>query len=48
MRLFQAFQDIRLMLVPVFLVALHAGMSGLMLYTNSVVFFVLRDVIGTR
>eukprot|EP00281_Chroomonas_sp_CCMP1168_P025449 CAMPEP_0206226332 /NCGR_PEP_ID=MMETSP0047_2-20121206/8044_1 /ASSEMBLY_ACC=CAM_ASM_000192 /TAXON_ID=195065 /ORGANISM="Chroomonas mesostigmatica_cf, Strain CCMP1168" /LENGTH=129 /DNA_ID=CAMNT_0053649431 /DNA_START=92 /DNA_END=478 /DNA_ORIENTATION=+ len=46
-RLYSAFQDLRMLLVPAFLVAAHLGLSCLLLYTNSVIFHVLRDIIGT-
>ena len=46
-RLFRTFHDLRMLLIPIFLVGLHTGMSCLMLFTNSVIFLVLRDVVGT-
>ena len=45
-KLFRCFQDVRLLLVPAFLVLMHLGLSCLMLFVPSVLMVVLRDMLA--
>jgi hypothetical protein len=46
LKLFRVFQDVRLLLVPAFLVLLHLGFSCLLLYLHSTLIVILRDLLG--
>jgi hypothetical protein len=46
LKLFRVFQDVRLLLVPAFLVLMHLGFSCLLLYLRSALIVVLRDVLS--
>eukprot|EP00960_Hanusia_phi_P068154 766772-Hanusia_phi.AAC.5 len=43
-RFYKAFQDVRLVLVPLFLSFLHVALSCILFYTNSVILHLLRDL----
>lgn len=45
-KLFRCFQDVRLLLVPAFLVLMHLGFSCLLLFVQSALMVVLRDLLG--
>jgi hypothetical protein len=44
-KLYRVFQDVRLLLVPAFLVLLHMGMSCLLLWLKSALLVVVRDLL---
>ena len=46
LKLFRVFQDVRLLLVPAFLVLMHLGFSCLLLYLHSALIVVLRDMLS--
>ena len=44
-KLYRVFQDVRLLLVPAFLVLLHMSMSCLLLWLKSALLVVVRDLL---
>ena len=46
LKLFRCFQDVRLLLVPAFLVMIHMGLSCMLLFVHSVLLVVLRDLLA--
>jgi hypothetical protein len=46
LKLFRCFQDVRLLLVPAFVVMVHMGLSCLLLFFPSVLLVVLRDALA--